>query len=131
MDYSKASVEFCRRIAAGRGDVVEFERWDILGDERREEWEGTWDVVLDKGTFDAVCLSGKREEGRYVERVEELVRKGGLVVVTSCNWTEEELGKWWEGGGGLKTVGRVAYPVYSFGGGKGQTVCTMCFRREG
>ena len=153
VDYSAASVELCERIAGGRGislrgddggeggggGGMEFREWDILRCAPRASWvEPGFDVVLDKGTFDAVSLSCEMdEEGRrvcegYRERVERLVRKGGVVVVTSCNWTEEELVRWFEGGGGgLERCGRVEYPVFRFGGRLGQSVQSVVFRRRG
>lgn len=65
-----------------------------------------------------------------------LVREGGLFLVTSCNWTEEELEAWFgEGspdveGGRFVRVGKVKYPSFSFGGVKGQTISTLCFQRR-
>lgn len=99
-----------------------------------------WDVVLDKGTFDAVSLSDQKDEsGRricedYRGRVLRLLRTGGVFLVTSCNWTEEELKGWFEGGEGgvegqLKQVDRVEYRSFSFGGVKGQTISTACFMK--
>ena len=110
-----------------------------------------WDVVLDKGTFDAVSLSAERDgQGRrlcegYGERVLALLRRGGIFVVTSCNWTEKELREWFEGAGAgtetetktrqttgrarLRLVGRIEYPSFSFGGVKGQTISTLCFEK--
>ena len=110
---------------------VEFQLHDILHDPATRLLTGVqasgWDVVLDKGTFDAVSLAppsspstnpttsltadsgtggggGKREKERetetYPRRVLPLVREGGLLVVTSCNWTEDELRRWFEGYGG-------------------------------
>jgi SAM-dependent methyltransferase len=108
-----------------------------------------WDLVLDKGTFDAISLSpeidpatGRRAFEGYGARVLALRRTGGLLVVTSCNWTEEELKVWFdgcsssaEGGGGgaakLKLAGRIEYPSFSFGGVKGQTISTLCFEKVG
>lgn len=139
VDYSGAGVELARAVARaeGVGEGVEFRRWDALGE---EELEGGWDVVLDKGTFDAVGLMGvEGVEGRYVERVRGLVGRGGRVVVTSCNWTEGEVRGWFEGGGGeggnqggvrLVFEGRVEYPRFRFGGVEGQSVCSVCFRRR-
>ncbi|RYP25451.1 hypothetical protein DL767_008369 [Monosporascus sp. MG133] len=203
VDYSARSVEFARRIAAaraaakeeeeghdGRGGEeeeegqpeVEFRLHDILRDDPRKLLTGAqeagWDVVLDKGTFDAISLSaeeeedgggggGAQEEGRsesatrrrsaataraceaYPRRVLPLVRPGGLFLVTSCNWTEDELRRWFLGDDaviasttaaaatttegkeewGFEQVGRVEYPSFSFGGVKGQTISTLCFRK--
>lgn len=67
------------------------------------------------------------------------MRRGGLFLVTSCNWTEEELEGWFgeesNGAGGdedgeFVRVGRVTYPSFSFGGVKGQTISTLCFQRK-
>lgn len=48
-----------------------------------------WDLVTDKGTYDAVCLSDERRQGRslrelYVESVSKLLQPGGLFLITSC-----------------------------------------------
>ncbi|PYH38543.1 putative S-adenosylmethionine-dependent methyltransferase [Aspergillus neoniger CBS 115656] len=169
------------------GDTnIRFEEWDILhgdvyqtstseeeeGDGKgvkggKVDWfpydKGGFDIVLDKGTFDAVSLSdevipdadgaaageghasGKTVQRRVCERypgiVRGLVRKGGFVVVTSCNWTEEELVAWFTRGGSgtgdggdgeedkFVVWGRVEYPRFRFGGREGQGVCTVCFQR--
>lgn len=151
VDYSEKSVALARKIAEGEEDSaeadVEFVVWDVLnGPYAPEPLSGAqvegWDVVLDKGTFDAISLSEERDEqGRricegYKERVIRLVRPGGLFLVTSCNWTEEELEGWFgEGSGevegaGFVRVGRVTYPSFSYGGVKGQTISTLCFQRR-
>lgn len=101
-----------------------------------------WDVVLDKGTFDAVSLaadedySGRRRRCEaYGDAVLRLVRAGGLFLVTSCNWTEGELCAWFERDGlsedGFRfaKVGRIEYKSFSFGGKAGQTVSSVCFRK--
>lgn len=111
---------------------MEFKHWDIMGG---DEWmEGQFDVVLDKGTFDAVSLSDKMDgHGRrvcegYREKVEGLVKNGGLLLVTSCNWTEQELREWFEGGE-LNFMDRIEYPTFRFGGSAGQSVSSVCFQR--
>lgn len=105
-----------------------------------------WDVVLDKGTFDAISLSagvdartGRRVAESYRDRVLPLVRPGGLFLVTSCNWTEDELARWFvpprdaaaaaAADARFEQVGRVDYPSFSFGGVKGSTISTLCFRK--
>lgn len=150
VDYSAASVELANKIAAVRKGLgagagatapkeVEFRVWDILkggGGLEDLKQSGGFDVVLDKGTFDAVSLSDEVDErGRrlcegYRERVEGLVKgNGGRLLVTSCNWTEEELRNWFEEGE-LVFEGRIEYPRFSFGGQTGQSVSSVCFRRK-
>ncbi|KAJ5094561.1 hypothetical protein N7456_010422 [Penicillium angulare] len=117
-------------------------------EEERLPWfpykTGGFDIVLDKGTFDAISLADNAKETNVCERypfiVRQLLRNGGYLIVTSCNWTEEELVKWFtqdsasgsaqEGAGDKLIVwGRVEYPRFRFGGAEGQGVCTVCFQR--
>lgn len=51
-------------------------------------------VALDKGTYDAVSLhpvdpKGNRE--KYISNVWKLLKPQGILLITSCNWTEKEL----------------------------------------
>ncbi|KAG6002984.1 hypothetical protein E4U21_002459 [Claviceps maximensis] len=173
VDYSPQSVQLARQVCAAKTEGlsssssssdpwqpdVRFAEWDIMkgsyetvlrGHESESDGQA-WDVVLDKGTFDAVSLSEERTvDGRrvcevYPERILPLVRKGGLFLITSCNWTEEELTKWFVGSRGqdrndddaeshaldgrFVPAGRVEYRTFSFGGVKGQTISTLCFRK--
>ncbi len=50
-------------------------------------------MVTDKGTFDAVGLSQDAAANRkfYITAVSLLLKPGGLLVITSCNTTREEL----------------------------------------
>ena len=142
VDYSDASIQLGKKRLAsiqedGGADIggIAFEEWDVMHSVPREAWQDGFDVVLDKGTFDAISLSDEADEaGRricegYREKVEVLVKPGGYLVVTSCNWNEEEL-KGWFGGGQLEVFGRIEYPVFRFGGQTGQSVSTLCFRKR-
>lgn len=51
-------------------------------------------VALDKGTYDAVSLhpeNSKEKREIYILNVWKLLKPQGLLVITSCNWTEKEL----------------------------------------
>lgn len=144
----------------GIEEPIRFEEWDILGSkaelsetglegqalppsESALSWfpyqRGGFDVVLDKGTFDAVSLADDAKTTRVCERYPDiarrLVKRGGFLIVTTCNWTEEELVSWFTGdrtsGDRLTVWGRVEYPTFRFGGHTGQGVCTVCFQRVG
>lgn len=149
-------------IQAARNTPIQFEEWDILGStallspsgetiipsahDETLPWfpyeQGGFDIVLDKGTFDAISLADNAETARVCERYPDiarrLLRRGGFLVVTSCNWTEEELVRWFTAVGKdgldldrLVVWGRVEYPRFRFGGQEGQGVCTVCFQRVG
>lgn len=168
VDYSGRSVELARELQRVRGHSayddsesegedqgedegedegtqIRFEEYDILNSDPLPnlEWfphsQNGFDIVLDKGTFDAVSLSDeidrfaqRRVCERYPVAARGLVRRGGFLVVTSCNWTEEELVRWFTGGceeDRFEVWGRVEYPRFRFGGKEGQGVCTVCFQR--
>jgi SAM-dependent methyltransferase len=138
VDYSAQSVRLAGTIRDSKGDEyadITFEEWDLIS-----QPPGTWlgdgfDVVLDKGTFDAICLSqdtdaqGRRICEGYRERVEPLVKPGGRFLITSCNWTEEELRAWFDGGQ-FRFAGKVKYASFTFGGQTGSSVVTLCFERD-
>jgi hypothetical protein len=107
-------------------------------------------IVTDKGTLDAIGLhpDGRIKRVMYWESVSNLVEPGGIVVVTSCNHTKDELvqevedfsktksGKEHldEGEGNVPQIFRYidhvrTYPTIMFGGVEGSQVCTVAFQR--
>ncbi len=51
-------------------------------------------MCVDKGTYDAVSLDpddAGQKRRRYVDSVLGLLEDGGMLIITSCNWTEHEL----------------------------------------
>lgn len=162
VDYSAQSVALAKRIgetrdeeeaegeAAEKTSSVRFLEWDLLAGpispsdassplSFTPSQETLFDIILDKGTFDAISLSaGLSSDSNanpcetYRKRLLQLLNpNGGVFLVTSCNWTEPELRSWFEEDedGELRVVGRVEYPTFTFGGVKGQTITTLCFRR--
>ena len=137
VDYSAQSITLATSIRDAKDasyEDIAFHEWDILS-QPPGAWLGSgFDVVLDKGTFDAICLSQEEDaQGRricegYRAKVEPLMKKGGRFLITSCNWTEEEL-KGWFAGGELEFEGKVKYPSFTFGGKTGSSVVTLCFKR--
>lgn len=180
VDYSRQSVELARKLArqyvaattdhdlsgtASTEDMISFEVLDLIHDTPDEQpwWPdaaagGGFDLVLDKGTFDAISLSSAtvydpsiNKERRicevYPAKVLGMVRTGGFLLVTSCNWTEDEVVAWFTnadaqtqiqthpqtGSTGpaarFEVYDRIRYPVFEFGGQKGQGVASVCFRK--
>ena len=174
IDYSQASVELARRLQKGyesqkrvddaeqvngggeswmsqreRGSsAIRFEAFDILRDDPTGiSWfleEGGFDLVLDKGTFDAISLSSetitdvdgirRRPCETYPSKAITMVKPGGCFLITSCNWTEDEVVRWFTEGPGvegrMEVVDRLKYRSFEFGGKRGQGVSTVCFRKK-
>jgi len=117
IDYSAKASTLAAGVEAERLKTLEIDAEDndeIINDTPLANWrEGDllrdsideeWDLVMDKGTFDALCLSDEAveedEEKRlpslvYPERVSRLVKDGGFFLITSCNFTEEEIKRRW------------------------------------
>lgn len=143
VDYSEASIQLAQRIArqrfeeAATSQLLRFEQWDLLADQPGETWKGDgFDVVLDKGTFDAISLMQRREGSEnpcvvYRDKVAPLVKPGYFLFVTSCNWTRDELVAWLAPEHGeLKFYKEAKYRTFTFGGRSGQSVVTVIFRRQ-
>ncbi|KAI8909579.1 S-adenosyl-L-methionine-dependent methyltransferase [Gorgonomyces haynaldii] len=128
VDYSEKAVELAKHIAASEDKQVEFETMDILN----QEPTTTYDVAVDKGTFDAISL-GAFEPGTtapatiYVEKVHKMLKDNGILLITSCNWTEPELLLRFKDK--FEFMDRVKYPTFKFGGVQGQTITTIAFKK--
>ncbi|KAH6560567.1 hypothetical protein BASA62_010400 [Batrachochytrium salamandrivorans] len=156
VDYSEKAVELAQHISASHTPPSRsvFARLDILS---MPDLSGTlvpnstshlgrYKLALDKGTLDAISLSASTDAVSpadvYVQTVASMLEPGGVLLITSCNWTEPELiarfcGQNTEtvdaaacsGGRRFEYMDRVTYPVFRFGGAVGQTITTIALRR--
>ncbi|KAK4541402.1 hypothetical protein LTR36_008003 [Oleoguttula mirabilis] len=136
IDYSAISVQLARRIASTKAaDSVRFDKWDLLSEPPGAWLRDGFDVVLDKGTFDAISLMPHSGSLRhpcdvYREKVVPLIVPGGLFVITSCNWTKDELLDWLTPQDGeLQYYSEAKYPTFTFGGHTGQSIVTVVLRK--
>jgi SAM-dependent methyltransferase len=135
LDYSETAVDFATMVAEEEGvQSVRFQHADFLTNSSWNPHNIQWHVVLDKGTLDAIALSSQKYDGltgveRYSSVVGHLVKCGGLLVITSCNFTQTELidSVIKNSDNKLSVWRTVDYPSFAFGGVKGQTVCTVAF----
>ncbi|KAK3055461.1 Protein-lysine N-methyltransferase efm4 [Extremus antarcticus] len=143
VDYSETSVQLARKIAAQKREgepdglgSLRLECWDLLQTPPREWLEDGFDIVLDKGTFDAISLMDRQSQDRhpcevYRDKITPLVRPDGFLVVTSCNWTKDELKRWLASSESeLVYYDEARYPTFTFGGQTGQSIVTLVFRRK-
>ncbi|EGV62102.1 Protein-lysine N-methyltransferase efm4 [Yamadazyma tenuis] len=142
IDYSAESVDFSNKIKSKKYEDqrFEFEQVDLLKkqsdflDANREKY----DILLDKGTLDAIALNqepvedldGKIGMDVYGSQVEKLMHRDSILLITSCNFTEEELVKIITKETELKVWDKITYPVFEFGGVKGSTICSIAFIKE-
>ncbi|KAL7602914.1 hypothetical protein Lser_V15G15038 [Lactuca serriola] len=147
-DYSEGAINLARSLANRDG----FTGIKLLVDDVLEtKLDKKFDLVMDKGTLDAIGLhqDGPIKRIMYWESMSRLVAPGGLLVITSSNNTKEELVQEVENfnqrkigemeeeeeeegkGGLLWYLDHIrSYPTFMFGGSVGSRVATVafCFR---
>ncbi|XP_028823407.1 EEF1A lysine methyltransferase 2 [Denticeps clupeoides] len=129
IDYSASSVELARTILKKDGFTdVKVEEMDFLDP---QSTLGTFDLCIDKGTFDAISLNpvdtqqGKRQ---YVSSLRRILRPEGFFAITSCNWTKDELFQHFHQGFDVEM--ELPTPVFQFGGVTGNSVTSLVFKRR-
>nr|XP_009771327.1 PREDICTED: methyltransferase-like protein 10 [Nicotiana sylvestris] len=89
-DYSEGAIDLARRLADRDGFTnIKFLVDDVL----ETKLDTRFRLVLDKGTLDAIGLhpDGLVKRIMYWDSVSRIVAPGGLLVITSCNSTKDEL----------------------------------------
>lgn len=138
IDYAAGAIELATQIARKEHPEMPtgtFEMVDILGLDYlnllNSSPNGLFSLALDKGTFDAISLAPKDTDinpaDLYVERVAQMLSTDGILLITSCNWTETELLARF--GKRFHFLDRVKYPVFRFGGSTGQKVTTLALKK--
>jgi len=142
IDYSENAISLAKSIASKNGaeDVtsIRFTVHNFLTEDlpRDDEISAGWDLILDKGTFDAISLGKKDENGhaphwQYPQRLSALMKPGGRFLITSCNFTEDELKSvFLVPEAGLTYHSRVKHPTFTFGGKSGSIVVTLAFEKS-
>ncbi|CAE7100682.1 unnamed protein product [Rhizoctonia solani] len=141
LDYSEPSIKLARAVANGREyPSIRYIVSDFINEKVPEPIEGQsggkWDLLLDKGTYDAIALSGKSDDGntivsRYPPKVAEALKSGGMFLITSCNFTEEELKEAFGSPElGLTYHSRIQHPTYTFGGKSGSMCSSVAFKKN-
>ncbi|KXN88611.1 N-lysine methyltransferase see1 [Leucoagaricus sp. SymC.cos] len=144
IDYSGDAVKLATNVSQSRNTAeVSFSVCDFLQDDPPilpAMMEGTsapawWDLILDKGTYDAIALGEKDDDGkspaaRYPARVVRLLKPGGIFLITSCNFTDDELkASFISEETGLKYHSRIQHPTYTYGGRSGSIVSSVAFQK--
>ncbi|XP_031762304.1 EEF1A lysine methyltransferase 2 isoform X1 [Xenopus tropicalis] len=130
IDYSSDAVELAKSICEKEGvsQNAQLQVTDFLEDFHPSQ---QFDVCLDKGTFDAVSLdptgaTEKREQ--YVRSLCQALKAQGLFIITSCNWTKEELLS--QFGEEFEFKDELPTPTFSFGGKAGHSVTALVLQRR-
>uniref|UniRef100_UPI00398EF49D EEF1A lysine methyltransferase 2 isoform X2 n=1 Tax=Pristiophorus japonicus TaxID=55135 RepID=UPI00398EF49D len=90
-----------------------------------------YEICVDKGTFDVISLSPDHPAERqnfYRQSLHRVLKNGGLFLITSCNWTKEELVNHFREG--FEMLQELPTPKFQFGGKSGNSVTVLVFKRK-
>lgn len=93
IDYSENAISLAKSVAKTKetedATSIRFTVHDSMREDlpRDGETSDGWDLILDKGTFDAISLGKKDEDGyspyrRYPQRLSTLMKPGGRFLIT-------------------------------------------------
>lgn len=93
LDYSDAAVKLAQAVAENRGgsSSITYTQCDFLQDDppspNRSSDSANWDLIMDKGTYDAIALGARDANGaspatHYPVRVARLLKPGGIFLIT-------------------------------------------------
>ncbi|XP_060097431.1 EEF1A lysine methyltransferase 2 [Heteronotia binoei] len=129
IDYSPSAIQLSKKIMEKEGlPQVKLQVEDILNPS--DELSG-FHVCIDKGTFDAISLNPENaaeKQKHYVKSLHRILRPGGLFLITSCNWTKEELLN--EFGKEFLLLEELPTSVFCFGGKTGNNVTVLVLQKK-
>jgi len=116
-------------VSEESGVEVDFEVGNILVRDS-PALQKLYKVVTDKGTFDAISLgeSAKADKEIYIRNVSEILEPSGLLLITSCNWTEAELVAQFKSH--FTLLEAIPTPSFTFGGVSGNMVTSVIFKKD-
>ena len=115
MDYSAPAIILAKSVSTSKGfPFIQYFAGDLFDDDYliSNGWGHKFDIVLDKGTFDAISLSPdnninlesslsssslsnsastKTPISLYPIILKKIMNPNGNLLITSCNWVEKEL----------------------------------------
>lgn len=133
IDYSANAIALAKQIATDQNMNITYEMLDLLQNNEITHKFGanTFDVVHDKGTYDAISLhpdNPAAKRAQYIENLFKLTTNNGLLILSSCNWTEAELCSSLHGK--FQLYKTIPTPTFKFGGSVGSVVTQIVFKKS-
>ncbi|XP_043269032.1 EEF1A lysine methyltransferase 2 [Venturia canescens] len=134
IDYSEKAVDLASKILQDSSEVpsstINLMVCDIL-DIESSSLANDFKLIHDKGTYDAISLNPDDPQGqrtKYIKNVCNILRPDGYLVISSCNWTKDELITHFQGD--FDVVCSLHTPAFSFGGKVGESLACVVFRKK-
>ncbi|VVC87650.1 unnamed protein product [Leptidea sinapis] len=130
VDYCTEAIDLAQKVCNAEFPSLRFQVFDIVNDDI-SKLGSKFSVIHDKGTYDAIGLcpdNAKINRLKYMDQVYSMLEDNGIFVITSCNWTEEELKKQFSEKFKVKQV--IPSPQFKFGGKVGSVVSSVVFVKQ-
>ncbi|XP_027711694.1 EEF1A lysine methyltransferase 2 isoform X2 [Vombatus ursinus] len=129
IDYSPLAIQLSGRIIEKEGlPNIKLQAEDFLNPSTKLSG---FHVCIDKGTFDAISLnpdSASEKRKQYVKSLSRALQDKGFFLITSCNWTKDELLN--EFSEGFEILEELPTPTFTFGGRSGNSVTALVFQKN-
>ncbi|XP_062583846.1 EEF1A lysine methyltransferase 2-like [Saccostrea cucullata] len=133
VDYSNGAIELAKAIAEKEEiTCITYQVADLIATDCTQKYTcltRQYKIVIDKGTYDAISLIPDSEvEARqaYLKTVKHLVVEDGIFVITSCNWTKDQLLQFFKPE--FELFKKIPTPSFQFGGQMGSTVTSLVLK---
>ncbi|XP_063836295.1 EEF1A lysine methyltransferase 2 [Ostrinia nubilalis] len=130
VDYCVEAITLAEKVSKTEFPFIDYKLFDITKTNVSSLGK-KFGLVHDKGTYDAISLNpdnAKEHRQKYIQQVADMVTEQGLFVITSCNWTEEEIINHFSEKFNLKKV--LPTPQFKFGGKVGSVVSSVVFVKK-
>jgi SAM-dependent methyltransferase len=131
MDYSERSIELAGEVVSEKLNTDEIRLYvDDLSSPSTELTDlNSFDLIHDKGTFDAYMSDKSHKADIYLDYVFAKSNNMGVFFITSCNFTKHELLEFvnFRHGDYFKLAAEIPYKAFYYGGNIGQTVTSLVF----
>lgn len=132
VDYSEHAIELASQIAKDQQMDIDYAVLNLLSQVDVEQRFGNqhFDIIHDKGTYDAISLhpdDPHEKRNTYISILHSMAAADGLLILTSCNWTESELCTALQGK--FEKFKMIPTPTFRFGGSEGSVVTQIVFKK--
>lgn len=125
IDYSQNSIQMANLLLSGSATLRQM---DVINNPGG--LDSKFDFIFDKGTFDAISLNPEVtplvSSKIYMNFILNSLEDGGVFMLTSCNWTKDQLLSLFDGLGFLIEL---KHKTFTFGSKQGQDVTTVIFKK--
>ncbi|XP_014606912.1 PREDICTED: protein-lysine N-methyltransferase mettl10 [Polistes canadensis] len=132
VDYSQKAISLANEILKENNVTsIKLQVCDILDTSNHGLLTNYFKVAHDKGTYDAISLHPDEpadKRGKYIDNVYNILQQNGFLILTSCNWTKNELLIHFQNKFDL--IDELPVESFQFGGKQGNIVTQLVFRKK-